>query len=165
METFSLADNFSQATKRNDLSPYEMYKTRPVQADKPRTPLLSFTHTYLRALWFRVLKRKAFRDIDEATVSQADFADEVTYQNTIKLAEFLSSFLMALGSGVFLIVPLCILSYLNGRTAQLITVSVSIMVFSFATSLVIRSSGPETMAASAAYAAVHVVFLTNSPDH
>lgn len=175
METFSLSDNIAQATARRDLNPYELYKTRLVKADlplkRPRTPLLSLIHTTLRAFWFHVRRKSTFQSMaDSPSPSTLEAAQRRTlnkplaYQNTIKFAEFLASFLTALGSGAFLIVPLCILSYQHGKSAHLVTVSLAILVFSFAISLTIRTSGPETVAASAAYAAVLVVFLSNSPD-
>jgi hypothetical protein len=168
METFSLADNLPQASLRRDLSPYELYKTRLVKADaplrRPRTPLLSFTHSSLRAFWYHLRQKATFRAMTGSEESQKYTPGPLAYQNTIKLAEFIASFVTALGSGAFLIIPLCILSFQHGKAAHLVTVSISIVVFSFAISLTIRTSGPETIAASAAYAAVLVVFLSNNPD-
>lgn len=168
METFSLADNLAHAAHRPDLNPYEMYKTRLVKADvplkRPRTPILALIHTGLRAYWFYIRKRATFKAMPASLESQRPPPTSVTYQNTIKLAESLASFLTALTSGAFLIVPVCILSFQHSKTAHLITISISIVAFSFAISLTMRTSGPETVAASAAYAAVLVVFLSTSSD-
>jgi hypothetical protein len=168
METFSLADNLTHAVERPDLDPYEMYKTRLVKADvplkRPRTPMLALIHTVLRAYWYHIRRRATFRAMTTSLGAQKRRPGSLTYQNTIKLAEFFASFITALTSGAFMIVPVCILSFQQGRTSHLITISVSIVLFSFAISLTMRTSGPETVAASAAYAAVLVVFLSTNPD-
>ena len=181
METFSLADNIACGLSRlNRLNPYEIYKTRLVKADlpltRPRPPLLKFFHTNLRRLWFYVCKKKVYdrhcqsivtasnapRDIEKTNAAMNDH--HMAFQNTIDVSQLLFSFLVALVSGVLLIVPLCILSYQHGRGAHLITVAISILTFSFITACSIRTSGPETIAASAAYSAVLAVFLSNTPD-
>lgn len=168
METFSLTDNLDRAALRQHWTPHELYKTRLVKADapprRPRTPLLNFAHMSLRAFWYRIRQKTAFQNMNNSLESQRPLKGPLVYQNTIKLAEFFVSLLIALASGAFLIVPLCILSYQHGREAHLVTVSIAIIIFSFAISLAIRTSGPETIAASAAYAAVLVVFLSNSPS-
>ena len=117
----------------------------------------------LRAFWYHVRQKTTFQNLEHSVESQQPRRGPLVYQNTIKLAEFFASLVVALGAGAFLIVPLCILTYQHGREAHLLTVSIAIIVFSFAISLTIRTSGPETIAASAAYAAVLVVFLSNSP--
>jgi hypothetical protein len=168
METFSLADNLPHAACQLDLNPYEMYKTRLVKADvplkRPRTPMLAFIHTSLRAYWYHIRHKATFQSMAASVESQKLVPGPLVYQNTIKLAESVASFLTALTSGAFMIVPVCILSFQHGKVAHLITVSISIVAFSLAISLTMRTSGPETVAASAAYAAVLVVFLSTNAD-
>jgi hypothetical protein len=88
---------------------------------------------------------------------------QLTYQDTHRLALLLFNFVIALLAGTALIIPLCILSYQHSRAANLITVSVAIVLFSFVIAFFVQTTGPETLAASAAYAAVLVVFLGNTP--
>jgi len=61
------------------------------------------------------------------------------------------------------VVPIAILSIQSSHEAQLITAWMSIVIFALLVSLVSKATNEETKAASAAYAAVLVVFLSNSP--
>jgi hypothetical protein len=86
-----------------------------------------------------------------------------SHQNTARLADTVSRFLFGLLTGALLVAPMAVLlGQENDRTAQLITVSISIVVFSLLVALASRASPQETMAASAAYAAVLVVFVSTS---
>jgi hypothetical protein len=85
-----------------------------------------------------------------------------SYQNTARVAEAATRFLAAALAGTFLVVPLIILSFQTSKGSHLVTVSVCIVVFSLLISLSSKASNYETMAASAAYAAVLAVFVSGS---
>jgi len=171
METFALADNDWQSSLRTDFNPYETYKTRLVRIDLPRrsSPKDPFRHNLrrlLRGIWFFGRKRKEKRDQEwrgeSAIPSALESELKKSYQNTNDLAEYLTRFLVALLAGPILVVPLVVLSRQSSSDAHLTTVSVCIVMFSLVVSLLTRASNQETMAASAAYAAVLVVFVSGS---
>lgn len=173
METFSLADHNGQSELRNDLNPYETFKTRLLRVDLPprrdsRDLLRHSLRKCLRTIWFRCLSGRA-RDRNEQHDRSFSSASELesrlsnkSNQNTALIAESLTRFLVALLASAFLIVPLILLSLQSTNKAHLITVSMFIVIFTFLVSLLSKASNSETMAAAAAYAAVLVVFVSNS---
>ena len=170
METFALADNHMQSNLRTDLNSYETYKTRLVRVDQARRSgsrdiLRHSFRKFFRYFWYfirlRGSRRHASDSLGSASTLEADL--KRTYQNTAWLAECMSRFVVAILAGAFLVIPLIIMSYQSRNETHLITVSVFIVVFSLLVSLVSRASNEQTMAASAGYAAVLVVFLSNSP--
>ena len=168
METYALADNSWQAILRsNDRNPYEMYKTRMIRVDSfgrrhSGDLLRRSLRKYLRAFWFfiRFQGQHAHQKSLSAAELEANF--KRSYQNTSQLADFLTRFLIALIAGVFLVIPLAVLAHQSTTTAHLVTISVSIVLFSFIVSLLTRATNEETMVASAAYAAVLSVFFSNN---
>lgn len=170
METFALADHNGQSNLRNDLNPYETYKTRLLRVDLPprrdsRDLLRHSLRKVVRNLWFFFLSgrtRDGGQHRSYSSASELESRVEKTHQNTAMISEFLTRFLVALIASTFLIVPLIILSLQSTDKAHLITVSVFIIVFAFLVSILSKASNSETMAAAAAYAAVLVVFVSNS---
>ena len=168
METFSLADNSWQASLRSDdRNPYEMYKTRLVRVDtvdrRHSGDLLRRSlRKYLRASWFflRFRGQHALHENPYAAELEANLKH--SYQNTSQLADVFTRFLIALIAGVFLVVPLAVLAHQSTTEAHLVTISVFIVLFSFLVSLLTKATNEETMVASAAYAAVLSVFLSNN---
>ena len=171
METFALADNSWQASLRSDnQNPYEMYKTRLVRVDtvgRSRSgDLLRRTlRKYLRAFWFFVRFRGQHAHQKHSSYFSATELEsnlKRSYQNTSRVADILTRFLIALIAGVFLVIPLVILSHQSTTEAHLVTISVFIIMFSLLVSLLTRATNEETMVASAAYAAVLSVFFSNN---
>ena len=171
METFALADNSWQATLRSDnQNPYELYKTRLIRVDtvgRSRSgDLLRRTlRKYLRAFWFFVRFRGQHAHQKHSSYFSATELEsnlKRSYQNTSSLADILTRFLIALIAGIFLVIPLVILSHQSTTEAHLVTISVFIVVFSLLISLLTRATNEETMVASAAYAAVLSVFFSNN---
>ena len=169
METFSLADNSAQSSLRKDFHSYEKYKTRLVRVDlAPRNGSRDvLRHSFrklLRYFWFFIRHKGVTDDLpveySEGIVLEANL--KRTYQNTTYLAEVITRFVIAILAGAFLVVPLIVLSHQSSNKSHLITVSVCIVVFSLLISLASKASNEQTMAASAGYAAVLVVFITNS---
>ena len=171
METFTLSDNASRSGTRDDLNPY---KTRLVRVDLPprsgsRDPIQHYLRKLLRISWYSARSKigsESERDEESQTKPPAPNAMrarmERSYQNTARVAEAATRFLVALLAGSFLVVPLVILSFQDSKENHLLTVSICIVVFSLLVSLTSKASNYETMAASAAYAAVLSVFVSGS---
>jgi hypothetical protein len=168
LETFSLADNIGHSSLYSDLSAHETYTTRLVRVDtgsaqNVRSPLQHGLQKCLRACWFYCVSRKRRHqreNLGNPTVEiEAKLKDSC--QNTIRCADFIARFLITLFAGAFLVGPLVILSYQSSREAHLVTVAICIVFFNFVTCLSVKASA-QGMAASAAYAAVLVVFVSNN---
>lgn len=77
--------------------------------------------------------------------------------------DYLVRLIMAFTGGVFLVVPMIIMTLNASQTKSLVTVSVAVGIFSLILSFVIRVSNIEALVSTATYAAVLVVFVgTNS---
>ena len=166
-----MADNSWESSLRTDFNPYETYKTRLVRVDQAyrtgsRDVIRHALRKCLRALWFFVCRGGIGREAQEPYASAATLESHLkkSYQNTARLAEIITRFLVALLAGAFLVIPLVVLSYQSSSQTHLITVSICIIIFSLLVSLVSKASNEQTMVASAGYAAVLVVFLSNSPN-
>ena len=120
----------------------------------------------LRAFWYFIRSggskhgHKAYDSYTSAPGLESSL--KISYQNTARLGEVITRFLVALVAGAFLVVPMVILSNQSSSEPHLISVSVCIIVFSFLVSLISMASNEQKMVASAAYAAVLVVFLSHS---
>lgn len=172
METFALADNSWQASLRSDnRNPYEMYKTRLVRVDtvgrnRSGDLLRRCLRKHLRAFWFFIRFRGQHDHKKHGSYSSATELESSlkrSYQSTSRIADILTRFLIALIAGVFLVIPLAILSHQSSTQAHLVTISVFIVLFSLLVSLLTKATNEETMVASAAYAAVLSVFFSNTP--
>lgn len=169
METFALADNTPQSSLRKDFNPYETYKTRLVRVDLAqrngsRDVLRHSFRKVLRYIWF-FFSHRGLTDGESDTYSAETVLEanrRRTFQNTTRLAEIITRFVVAILASAFLVVPLVVLSHQSSQESHLITVSVSIVVFSILVSVVSKASNEQTMAASAGYAAVLVVFISNA---
>lgn len=171
METFSLADSSWHSHLRSDLNAYETYKMRLVRVDQaPRNGARDvLRHTMrksLRALWFfnRCPETENASRDPYLTASTVESHLKQSYQHTARLAEIITRFLVALLAGTFLVVPLIVMFNQSSSVAHLITVSIFIVVFSLLVSMLSKASNEQTMAATAGYAAVLVVFLSNSSN-
>ncbi|PVH69243.1 hypothetical protein DL98DRAFT_474033 [Cadophora sp. DSE1049] len=166
METFSLLDDEKQASLRDDLSLYEVHKTRLLRVDlgtRSRTdPFQRWLHKYLRAFRYWRLSRKA-KSNSEGLGSVAGRQQRWSYQNTILIAEIIGRVTTAALTAIFIIAPLAIMSHESSKNVQLIVVSVCIIILSFLVSLFLKVSSFEMMAVSAGYAAVLSVFVSNVP--
>ena len=168
METDSLADNSWESRLRTDFNPYETYKTRLVRVDQAyrngsRDIIRHSLRKCLRAFWFFIRRERRVQD-PCASAATLESNLKTSHQNTARLAEIITRFLVALLAGVFLVIPLIILSYQSSNQTHLITISICIVIFSLLVSLVSQASNEQTMVASAGYAAVLVVFLSNSSN-
>ena len=171
METYALADSSWAAGLRTDLNAYETYKTRLVRVDLAhrsgsRDILRHGLRKCLRAFWFylRHEGNKTGAPGPYASASRIESNLKKSYQNTAGLAEVITRFLVALMAGAFLIIPLVALSHQSSTQTHLVTISICIVVFSLLISLISKASNEQIMAASAGYAAVLAVFLSNSSN-
>jgi hypothetical protein len=167
METFSLLDDEKQSSLRDDLSLYEIHKTRLLRVDlgtRARTdPFERWLHKYLRAFRYWRLSKKS----QNTSVEHGPTATQHrrwSYQNTILIAEIIGRVTTAALAAVFLVAPLAILSYQSSKDIQLVVIAVCILVLSFLVSLFLKVSSFEMMAIAAAYAAVLSVFVSNVPN-
>ncbi|KAL8890773.1 MAG: hypothetical protein Q9192_005827 [Flavoplaca navasiana] len=156
METFALADHSLQSHRRSDLNDIETFKTRLVRADLarrdgPRDILRHCFRKVLRHIWFFIRQKSSLTHPSEAYDSVAVLEANLkqTYQNTARIAECLTRFVVAILAGAFLVVPLIILSQEPSRGAQLVIVSVCILIFGLLVSLVSKASNEQVMMASA----------------
>ena len=188
METFALSDH-QELVDRSTLTQVETARTLLIQVDQPvrsnvRDPIQHWLRKALRYIWYYTLTPKpsvghaSQSSSTEFTIAPTDKSLEHGLHigpsvvgrksrhpcpNTANLADTVSRFLFGLVTGVFLITPMAVLlGQENNRPAQLATVSISIIVFSLLVALASRASPQETMGASAAYAAVLVVFVSTS---
>ena len=74
----------------------------------------------------------------------------------------LARFIVAITGGLSLVVPMLVMRLGETLPKSLTTVSVAVILFSALTSLTFKASNVETLAATAAYAAVLVVFVGTS---
>jgi hypothetical protein len=70
----------------------------------------------------------------------------------------------ALVGGIFLLLPMIVLSFITSKNYLLLTTVLFVLVFSISLGLISKASNQELVAATAAYAAVLVVFVGNNID-
>jgi hypothetical protein len=74
----------------------------------------------------------------------------------------LTRFIVAVGGGCALIVPMLVMSFEASRTKSLVTVSTAMVLFALAMSLAFQTDNKDTLTAPATYAAVLIVFVGTS---
>lgn len=74
----------------------------------------------------------------------------------------LARFIIAIGGGASLIVPMLIMSFDASRTKSLTTVSIAVVLFALSLNLGFKTDNKDTLTATATYAAVLVVFVGTS---
>ncbi|KAI9778745.1 MAG: hypothetical protein M1816_003918 [Peltula sp. TS41687] len=125
METCSLLDDEKQSSLQEDLSLYEVYKTRLVRVDletRSRTdPFQRWLHRYLRAFRYWRLSNKSQNNKAEDLGSFTGGRRRWSYQNTILIAEIIGRVTIAVLTTVFLVTPLVILSQESSKDVQLYT--------------------------------------------
>lgn len=70
-----------------------------------------------------------------------------------------ATFVIALIGGVSLVVPMVALIYISSMTMKIVAISVSILAFAAMLAVFTKAKNQELLAATAAYAAVLVVFV------
>ena len=116
----------------------------------------------LRAWLKRIFpKRLTFRQLERDN-RPIPFKVGATPDELSPFVDGLARFLVAITAGLSLVVPMLIMRLGENLTKSLITVSVAVVLFSGATSVVFRAINVETLAATATYAAVLIVFAGTS---
>jgi hypothetical protein len=167
METFALADSGWLANFHDRQSKFETYKTRLLRLDllaqRGSKDLIDHSlRKFLRSFWFFV-RSKGSANENAKHGSNLEARLKSSYQNTTLIAEFSARFIFALIAGSSLIIPLVSLINQTRKTTQVATTVSFIVLFSLLVSLLSKASNQEIMAATAAYAAVLVVFISNNP--
>ena len=167
METFSLIDDEVQSRERNDLHPNELYKTRLVRVDlgtrATHDPFRRGIQKALQRLQYWRICSKLKNDEERGKISHSSRESKTaSYQNTALLADILSRMLISFIAGIFMVLPLILVTYQTTKRNHLITISVWIIGFSLLVSATLRSSNLATIGAVAAYAAVLSVFVSNN---
>ncbi|KAG8159521.1 hypothetical protein KVR01_010158 [Diaporthe batatas] len=166
MERCSLLDDEKAARARTDLTVPEMYETRLLRPDLPPRsrvdPLSHWLHRLLRDLQYWRLRRRGPPGCELGKADSSPRAPPVSSQNSAALANLLGRLVSTLVAGVFLVVPLVILGPRTASTLQLAVVAGFILLFSLVVATLVRASNLETLAVSAAYAAILSVFVSNS---
>jgi hypothetical protein len=96
------------------------------------------------------------------TEKERQHSDYMRGKEPIELSPFvdkLARFTVAMTGGLSLVVPVLIMRLHENLTKSLTTVSVAVVLFSAVTSMIFKASNTETLAATATYAAVLVVFV------
>jgi hypothetical protein len=170
METFALADSGWLSKFHDKQSKFETSKTRLLRLDllagRGSKDLIDHSlRRCLRSFWFFVRSggyRNSNSDVEHDSDREARLRR--SYQNTTMIAEVTARFIFALIAGSSLVVPLVFLINQPTKTAQLVIVVTFTVLFSLLVSLLSKASNQEIMAATAAYAAVLVVFISNNPQ-
>lgn len=163
METVSLLDDGKQASLQTGISLFERYKTRLVRADlgvRSRTdPFQRWLHRKLRAFrYWRIANKMKQKGLEPHSTSPEY---RWSHQNTVLIASIVGRLIAAIITTSFLVVPLAVLSAPSIKGTQVMVVCVFVVLFATAVTALLRVSSYETMAASAAYAAVLSVFVSN----
>lgn len=115
-----------------------------------------------RRLLMRVLPPRLTFSHQERQARAKEYEEGRPPRHVSGLVDGLARFIMAITGGVFLIVPMIVMTLGPSQTKSLVTVSVAVVVFSLLLSLGIKVSNIETLVSTATYAAVLVVFVGTS---
>ncbi|KIM96549.1 hypothetical protein OIDMADRAFT_148366 [Oidiodendron maius Zn] len=111
-------------------------------------------------LSFRKLAKSkhALSDMKEST----EQALREQQERTIWIIETRTRFVMAIIGGLMLIIPMLIMTLVPSRLTSILTVSISVLIFSILVAIASTAKPQEVLGATAAYAAVLVVFVGTS---
>ena len=91
-----------------------------------------------------------------------DYLEDKAPQEISPFVDTLARFIVAITGGLSLVIPMLVMRLGETLPKSLTTVSVAVVLFSALTSLMFKASNVETLGATAAYAAVLVVFVGTS---
>lgn len=98
----------------------------------------------------------------ERQVRMKEYEDGKPPRHVSELVDRLARFVIAIAGGVFLIVPMVVMTLGPSETKSLVTAAAAVMIFALILSFGIRVSNVETLVSTATYAAVLVVFVGTS---
>lgn len=122
----------------------------------------AFTTDPFRRLLMRVLPPRLTFSREERQARAREYEEGRPPRHVSGVVDGLARFIMAIAGGVFLVVPMIVMTLQPSQTKSLVTVSVAVVVFSLLLSLGIKVSNIETLVSTATYAAVLVVFVGTS---
>jgi hypothetical protein len=113
--------------------------------------------------WLKnTLPRKLTYSKEERMNRKLEFARHEPPLRISGFVDRLAQFILAFIGGASLIVPMLIMSFHASKTKSLVTVSFAVLLFSFVLSMALKLQNDDVLAATAAYAAVLVVFVGTS---
>ncbi|KAL2053190.1 hypothetical protein ABVK25_006515 [Lepraria finkii] len=121
-----------------------------------------FSYDPLRGWLMRILPRSFYYDKKERERRTVKYRRGKPPKQLSPFVDKLARFIVAITGGLSLVVPMLIMRLRESLTKSLITVSVAVVLFAGLISLMFRASNVETLAATATYAAVLVVFVGTS---
>lgn len=164
METVSLLDDGKQSSLQTELSLFERYKTRLVRADvgtrSRADPFQRWLHKRLRAFRYWRIANAMKQEGPESSRPSPKY--HWSHQNTVLIAGIAGRLVAAIIAAAFLVTPLATLSTRSIKGTQVTVVCVFVLLFAVVVTTLLKVSSYEMMAASAAYAAVLSVFVSNN---
>ncbi|KAK4101840.1 hypothetical protein N658DRAFT_448149 [Parathielavia hyrcaniae] len=131
-------------------SHYAFFRETHGQVDPLRLTLMKYLPSHLT--W----------SPQERQLRNKEYKEGLPPQLVSSFVDRLVRFATAITGGVFLVVPMVIMTIDQSQVKSLVTVSVAVVTFSLILSLAVRVSNAETLIATATYAAVLVVFVGTS---
>ncbi|KAK3656370.1 hypothetical protein LTR56_003072 [Elasticomyces elasticus] len=139
-----------------DIKAFESANYRCVAQHSSNNETVDSVRTFLREYL-----PSSFTWTEEEKQAQKERLDENTYmpKQLARKAEILARFIVAMFGALFILVPMYIMALSTNRTKNLVTTTVAVLLFAIVCSLTLRASNDQTLGATAAYAAVLVVFV------
>lgn len=134
--------------------PFESHYSYFQDADEEIDPL--------RSALMRILPTRLTYSRQERLERKKEYSEGKPPRVVSNFIDRLVRFIIAFTGGIFLVVPMIIMTLNSSQTKSLVTVSVAVIIFSLVLSFVVRVSNVETLASTATYAAVLVVFVGTS---
>ncbi|PQE31408.1 VIT family domain-containing protein [Rutstroemia sp. NJR-2017a WRK4] len=116
----------------------------------------------LRTIFMRYLPARLTYSHKERGERSKEYSEGKAPKEVYVFVDRLVRFIVASVGGIFLVVPMIIMSLGPSQTKSLVTVSVSVTIFALMLSFGIRISNAEALVSTATYAAVLVVFVGTS---
>jgi hypothetical protein len=116
----------------------------------------------LRNTFMRYLPARLTYSHKERSERSKEYDEGKAPKEVSVFVDRLVRFIVASVGGIFLIVPMIIMTLGPSQTRSLVTVSVAVTVFALMLSFGVRVSNAETLVSTATYAAVLVVFVGTS---
>lgn len=116
----------------------------------------------MRDAFMRYLPSRLAFSKEERHQRRQEYLDGKLPKEVSKFVDRSIRFVMAVSSGLFLIVPMIIMTIRPSDVKSLVTVSAFVLLFALILSFVIKVSNIDTLVSTATYAAVLVVFVGTS---
>lgn len=116
----------------------------------------------LRQFFMQHLPSRLTFSQHERIAREKEYAEGHLPKELSDFVDRLARFIIAIAGGIFLVVPMIIMTLQPTETKSLLTVSVAIVIFALILSFGIKVSDVETLVATVTYAAVLVVFVGTS---